>query len=115
MRKNNNKGFTLAELLIVVAIIAVLVAISIPVFTGQLDKAKLAAATANARGAVAEYVADCLTADPPIVVDDDGVDAAVQSAELGECSASAAGGVVTVTSPKNHTMTFTYDTGDIGG
>ena len=31
--KKNKKGFTLAELLIVVAIIAVLVAISIPIFT----------------------------------------------------------------------------------
>ena len=31
MKKNNNKGFTLAELLIVVAIIAVLVAIAIPI------------------------------------------------------------------------------------
>ena len=30
-------GFTLAELLIVVAIVAVLVAIAIPVFTGQLS------------------------------------------------------------------------------
>ena len=36
----NKKGFTLAELLIVVAIIAVLVAISIPVFTNQLEKAR---------------------------------------------------------------------------
>ena len=34
-KKNNKKGFTLAELLIVVAIIAVLVAIAIPVFTTQ--------------------------------------------------------------------------------
>ncbi|MGC8025632.1 type IV pilin protein, partial [Salmonella enterica] len=38
----SKKGFTLAELLIVVAIIAVLVAISIPVFTSQLKKARLA-------------------------------------------------------------------------
>jgi prepilin-type N-terminal cleavage/methylation domain-containing protein len=32
----NKKGFTLAELLIVVAIIGVLVAISIPIFTAQV-------------------------------------------------------------------------------
>ena len=38
--KKNKKGFTLAELLIVVAIIAVLVAISIPVFAKQKLKAR---------------------------------------------------------------------------
>ena len=37
---HNKKGFTLAELLIVVAIIAVLVAIAIPIFTAQLEKAR---------------------------------------------------------------------------
>ena len=47
------KGFTLAELLIVVAIIAVLVAISIPIFTSQLKKARLATNQANARAAYA--------------------------------------------------------------
>ena len=40
--RRSKKGFTLAELLIVVAIIAVLVAISIPIFTSQLKKARLA-------------------------------------------------------------------------
>ena len=51
--KNNKKGFTLAELLIVVAIIAVLTAIAIPVFTTQLKKSRLATNQANARSAVA--------------------------------------------------------------
>ena len=51
--KNNKKGFTLAELLIVVAIIAVLTAIAIPVFTTQLRKSRLATNQANARSAVA--------------------------------------------------------------
>ena len=58
--KKNKKGFTLAELLIVVAIIAVLVAISIPVFTAQLEKAKLATDTSNVRAAYAELVASAL-------------------------------------------------------
>ena len=52
--KKNNKGFTLAELLIVVAIIAVLVAIAIPVFTSQLEKSREATDAANIRSAYAE-------------------------------------------------------------
>ena len=58
MKRKQNKGFTLAELLIVVAIIAVLVAISIPIFTSQLRKARVAVNQANARaGEAAAYAA----------------------------------------------------------
>ena len=55
------KGFTLAELLIVVAIIAVLVAIAIPVFTSQLEKSREATDVANVRSAYAQCVTDYLT------------------------------------------------------
>ena len=44
-----DEGFTLAELLIVVAIIGVLVAISIPVFSSQLEKSREATDLANVR------------------------------------------------------------------
>ena len=44
-----SNGFTLAELLIVVAIIAVLVAISIPIFTSQLEKAREATDLSDVR------------------------------------------------------------------
>ena len=55
MRKmKNSKGFTLMEMLIVVAIIAVLVAIMIPVMTSSLEKARDAADAANLRSAYAE-------------------------------------------------------------
>ena len=59
--KKNNKGFTLAELLIVVAIIAVLVAIAIPVFTSQLEKSREATDASNIRAAYAEIAASALT------------------------------------------------------
>ena len=58
--KKNNKGFTLAELLIVVAIIAVLVAIAIPVFTNQLEKSREATDVANVRSAYAEVMTQYL-------------------------------------------------------
>ena len=59
--KNNKKGFTLAELLIVVAIIGILVAIAIPVFTAQLNKAKEGTDVANARSLYAQLQADIIT------------------------------------------------------
>ena len=61
-KKLNKKGFTLAELLVVVAIIGVLVAISIPIFTSQLRKAKVATDQANARAGKAAAVAAALEA-----------------------------------------------------
>ena len=61
--KNNKKGFTLAELLIVVAIIAVLVAIAIPVFSIQLEKAREGVDASNIRSAYAEVLAARLGSD----------------------------------------------------
>lgn len=50
-------GFTLAELLIVVAIIAVLTAIAIPVFTSQLEKSREAVDISTLRSYYAEIAA----------------------------------------------------------
>lgn len=49
LHKDKKKGFTLAELLIVVAIIAVLVGISIPIFSDKTESARRAVDIANAR------------------------------------------------------------------
>lgn len=57
------KGFTLAELLIVVAIIAVLVAIAIPIFTSQLEKSRESVDLSNVRAAYAEVMSAAITDD----------------------------------------------------
>ena len=54
MKKMNKKGFTLIEMLVVIAIIAVLVSIVIPVVGNSTEKAKEAADAANIRSAIAE-------------------------------------------------------------
>ncbi len=56
------KGFTMAELLIVVAILAILVAVSIPVFTSKLGAAKKATDEANVRACKA-IVVSCVLSD----------------------------------------------------
>lgn len=62
MRKmKNKKGFTLMEMLIVVAIIAILVAIAIPTFASSLNKARVATDEANIRAGYASVMADVLT------------------------------------------------------
>ncbi len=64
MNKNlhkNRNGFTLAELLIVVAIIGVLVAISIPIFTNQMERSREAVDLANVRAAYAQVMSDAVT------------------------------------------------------
>lgn len=56
-----NKGFTLMEMLIVVAVIAILVAIAIPIFTAHLHKARVTADWANLRAYYAEIQADYIS------------------------------------------------------
>ena len=58
--KANKKGFTLAELLIVMAIIGVLVAISFPIFSGKMEQARIVTDKANIRAAKAAATAEYL-------------------------------------------------------
>ena len=67
MRDNTTIKFKLAELLEAVAIIGVLVAISIPIFTSQLEKARDATDAANLRAAYAQVSADLLTNEDPTI------------------------------------------------
>lgn len=60
MNKFNKKGFTLIEMLVVIAIIAVLVSIIVPVVGGSTTKAKAATDAANLRAVAASAAIDYL-------------------------------------------------------
>ena len=70
--RRNRKGFTLAELLIVVAIIAVLVAIAVPIFVSALDKAEKAVIDANERTLKGMVVTEILSSDDLLYYTADG-------------------------------------------
>ena len=57
MKRNNKKGFTIVELVIVIAVIAILSAVLIPTFGGIVDKANKSAAQQEARNKYTEFYA----------------------------------------------------------
>ena len=60
MKKLNKKGFTLIEMLVVIAIIAILVAIIIPTVSSATGKAKASTDAANLRSAKAALTIEAL-------------------------------------------------------
>ena len=60
MRKNNKKGFTLVELIVVLVILAILAALLVPALTGYIDRAKKKQTVAETRQSVmaAQTIAD---------------------------------------------------------
>ena len=58
MKKMNKKGFTIVELVIVIAVIAILAAVLIPTFSGIIEKANKSATLQEARNAYTEAYAD---------------------------------------------------------
>lgn len=80
--KSADRGFTLAELLIVIAVVAVLVAISIPIFSSQLEKAREATDLANVRAAYAEVMSAAVQQDTSSSLCDSSLNSFIKSVKL---------------------------------
>ena len=118
-KMKNKKGFTLMEMLIVVAIIAILIAIAIPTFASSLNKARIATDEANIRAGYASVMAEVLVGEKDIkdnttytLQADGSVSEAATNAYKCQSTSTAAvvvGGVTADgTLSKGATVTYTY-------
>lgn len=117
-------GFTLIEMLIVVAIIAILIAVSIPLVSSSLDKARKSTDAANERAAKAaalsQYMLDRKTGDVTYTYDAESGQAkegtTAPDAKYGQCSLHKNGYVqVKITGGDTGTVTLTWEGCDAEG
>ena len=100
MKRNNKKGFTIVELVIVIAVIAILAGVLIPTFGGIVDQANESSAKQAARNGYTQYYAQDLA--------DGKIDNAVNGTDMAVTGYSVdAAGVATYTVTQNGwTATF---------
>ena len=98
MKKLNKKGFTLVEMLVVIAIIAVLVAIIVPTTSSATNKAKASANAANLRSVKAEIGIALLTADVAVT------DSTTFSASSGVVTVGEGAKAVNIAVPEGKTI-----------
>jgi type IV pilus assembly protein PilA len=94
LRPAREEGFTLAELLIVVTIVAILVAIAVPTYIGFRNRAHDTANAANARSTSIEHAANEALENPASSAPSGGADAPAPSSTDGPAT-DAPGGTAT--------------------
>jgi type IV pilus assembly protein PilA len=123
--RNDEGGFTLVELLVVILIVGLLAAIALPVFLGQRDKAYDAEAKSDARNMVS-HVESCFAdtqdysqcaANDGALLGNTGLDYGTGSGQVSVTDSSTNGYTISAfsRSGKTWTMTKTASTGVLSG
>ena len=107
MKKLNKKGFTIVELVIVIAVIAILAAVMIPTFGGIIDNANKSAVLQGATSAYKSLNAVDLLNGKIEGSTDEAVDAEIDKL------VAANDDLTIVYTVANDVVTFTYTDGDI--
>lgn len=101
----NKKGFTLVELVIVIAVIAILAAVLIPTFSGVIDKANQSKAMQQATNAYKEAYA--------LAISDGEITAETIEVDNYNFAFTAGGASVTITTDTDDGYTYSYADGKI--
>ena len=125
MKKMNRKGFTIVELVIVIAVIAILAGVLIPTFSGITTRAQDSARLQETRNAMMEYLAQqkngVIASGTEFYYFEDGVPTATKNVETYkytynngklEEAATKVSVAVTVTTPAEGAATTTYKISD---
>lgn len=107
MKKLNKKGFTIVELVIVIAVIAILAAVLIPTFAGVIDRANKSTIQSAARNCYTELLAeDSVKGDPAKITVDTLTDDIKKDTSVNGITIS--GKVITFTTAKG-SITYDYE------
>ena len=103
LRKNNNKGFTLVEVIVVAVIVAVLALVAIQLYNGYVTESRLNTAQ-NLGASAASFLQSALNSDPAFIKP-------VGAGVTGTLTANLPSGEsVTFTVPANATLDITATT-----
>ncbi|MDD7642471.1 MAG: type II secretion system protein [bacterium] len=119
-KKDNNKGFTLVELIVVLVILAILAAILVPALLGYIDRAKQQQIVLNAKSCYTAAQAEMSSmyaknVSPSAISSDPYKKNIIDTADVPNCTALSVGTAKSATDHAAYTVTYIAYSETTGG